>query len=840
MKKSITSIVFACLCFYSNLILSQDNSVFNDIVDKLASFNNFNNLEKTYLITDKDFYINGETIWYKVFLLNGSNHLASDKSKVVHIELINNKNDVVTKQKLFNEGTTGVNGNIEIPETIEKGQYKLRAYTKYMLNEKQPIIHSKTITIQFSKPVNTTSNVVEKSNKNEKDNLLDTALARPNITFFPEGGNLVTGISSSLGIKVTDEKGNGIALKGKIFDENDNLITVFKSYEFGLGKTFITPEINKKYFAKITVNDKIETYPLPNPLKTGHVLRIRNLGESLEIDVATSLPKGLNETMLIGHIRGRTFYKHIEKSKDSIFSIKLLTKDLEDGVAHFTLFTQEGEPVCERLVFIDNEENDVVLTAKLNSTIYGQREKVSIELDLKNKKGQPLKANLTTSVVTNTNQAINSNSGIKSWLLLNSDIGGTITNANYFFNKSNPKRKSLLDALMLTHGWRRFVWKDLMNKNVSKDLKFKPEKGIMIEGQVSSFYNKSRTKESLVSINFLEDLFQEEKKTSPQGKFSFGPYTFNDSISVLIQTKPIKKITKTKKLSIHVEDLFTEPQLDEKIIAKTTTIEYNFPEKYFEQAYKNKTEKFKNNPKTIKLKEVIAAAEKKKTRQELIDEEINEIAVFGNVATPNKRIFTDSLKGGKSALSALELLHFVPRVQVIGSFPLQNILIPSLAGRSLIAVPPPLILFDGFTTDLDFINSLRADDILFVDAFLGPEATIFGARGNGGVIAFYSNRKLSSSKGISREFPNIIDFKIDGFSKVREFYSPNYDVPNLKHEQADYRTTLHWEPNSSIIDSEGKNISFFTGDHTGEYSVKIEGVTLDGIPINTIKTFTVN
>ena len=185
-------------------------------------------------------------------------------------------------------------------------------------------------------------------------------------------------------------------------------------------------------------------------------------------------------------------------------------------------------------------------------------------------------------------------------------------------------------------------------------------------------------------------------------------------------------------------------------------------------------------------------------------------------------------------------MHFVPRVQVIGSFPLQNILIPSLAGRSLIAVPPPLILFDGFTIDLDFINGLRADDILFVDVFLGPEATVFGTRGNGGVIAFYSNRKLSSSKGISREFPNIIDFKIDGFSKVREFYSPNYDVPNLKHEQADYRTTLHWEPNSSIIDSEGKNISFFTGDHTGEYSAKIEGVTLDGIPINTIKTFTVN
>ncbi|WP_394974360.1 hypothetical protein [uncultured Croceitalea sp.] len=833
MKRHLASILFTCFCFTYNLTLAQNNQVFNDIVGKITTYKELKNPEKTYITTDKDFYINGETIWYKVFLLNGSNHTATDKSNVVYIELINDKDSIVAQQKLINQGF-GVHGSMDIAEPLEKGHYILRAYTKYMLNEKQPILHHKKITVQAPRPDSSTLNLAEKNTP--QINQSNSNLERLNVSFFPEGGSLISGISSILGIKITDNEGTGIALKGKIFDDTNNLISVFKSHEFGLGKAVFTPKFNKKYFAQIVVNDKTERYPLPNASQTGYALRIRNLGKSIELDVATNLIEGLKETMLVGHIRGRTFFKHIEKTSDSIFSVKLLTKELEDGVAHFTLFTRNGEPVCERLIFIENTENVVVLTAKLDSTVYDQREKVSIKLDLKNKKGFPLKGNLTTSIIVNTNSSNNSGSEIKSWLLLNSDVGGTVPNANYFFEKNNSKRKYLLDALMLTHGWRRFVWKDLLNKKVNKTLEFEPEKGIMIEGKTTSFKNEYMSKQSLVNLSFLgESLFQEEKVTNAQGVFSFGPFNFNDTINILLQAKPLKKIDKNE-FSIYTEDSFPKPLLDNKRISEYPTKKINFPEKYLKQAYKSKVEKFRYDPKIIALESVSVEAKKKKTHKELVNEEIQE---FTRYRAPDSRIFTDSLYAGP-ALSALDLLLFVPGVQVTGYYPNQKLVIPRAIASSFTGSTGPLILLDGIPVDISFIANMRANEIMFVDLLVEASTTLYGLRGASGVIAFYSNKQLRVNLYAEQEYPNILNFKIGGFAKVREFYSPNYAVPSPKHIRADYRTTLHWEPNITITDSDSASIDFFTGDLSGTYSVKVEGITMDGRPVSAIETFMVN
>jgi hypothetical protein len=836
MKAYLASIIFTCFCFSFNLALAQENQVFDDIVGKITTYNELKSPEKTYITTDKDFYTNGETIWYKVFLLKGSNHTATDKSNVVYIELTNDKDSVVAQQKLFNK-ESGVHGNIDIAETLEKGNYILHAYTKYMLNEKQPILHSKKIIIQAPKIDAPALNLAETNTSKLNRNNIN--VEKPNITFFPEGGNLVSGIASILGIKITDNKGNGIALKGKIFDDNNNLVSVFKSHEFGLGKAVFTPKVNRKYFAKITVNNKTETYPLPNASQTGYVLRVRNLGESLELDVTTNLTEGLKETMLVGHIRGRVFFKHVEKNSDSIFSVKLLTKELEDGVAHFTLFTGKGEPVCERLVFIENTENDVVLTAKLDSNVYDQREKVLIKLDLKNKNGLPLKGNLTTSVITDTNSSNSTGGEIKSWLLLNSDVGGTVPDANYFFKENNAERKYLLDALMLTHGWRRFVWKDLLNKKVSKTLAFQPEKGIMIEGKTTSFKNEYKSKQSLVSISFLgENLSQQKKITNPQGNFSFGPFSFNDSTNILLQAKPIKKVDKNgdDEFSIYINDNISALSLNTKRVFSHKTTKINFPEKYLKQAYKSKVEKFKYDPKTIKLENVSVEAKKKKTHKELVNEEIQE---FTRYKVPDSRIFTDSLSAGAS-LSAFDLLAFLPGVQVVGVFPNQRPVIPRNIGLSILGSTEPLILLDGVPVDSEFVSRMRANEVMFVDILLGTSTTLYGLRGATGVIAFYSNRQLKVNLSAEQEYPNILDFKVGGFTKVREFYSPNYAIPSPKHIQADYRTTLHWEPNTTITDSNSANISFFTGDFTGKYLVKVEGVTLDGRPVSTIETFMVD
>ncbi|MDW5290146.1 TonB-dependent receptor plug domain-containing protein [Formosa sp. PL04] len=827
-------LIFTVFFLFQSLIsTSQENTFFDAILGKLEIYNSKQSPEKTYIQTDKDFYITGETIWFKIFLVNGISHTASYKSNLVYLELLNADDNTVIKQKLFSQDF-GTDGAIDIPENFEQGNYKLRAYTKYMLNEEKLVLYSKVISINVPRTTNFVQTNTEEQAKQELTN--SETQKKPLISFYPEGGNLVSGIPSVLGIKINDSKGNGIALQGKIIDEDNNTISLFESHEFGLGKANFTPDINKNHYASILVNGNEEKYLLPDVKEKGYTLSTQNFGEYVTLKVASNIQNGLEGTMLIGHIRGRTVYKHIEKKKDLKYSLKLLTSKMEDGVANFTLFTAEGEPVCERLVFINNPDNDINFSVKTNSKRYKSREAISVALNITDKEDKSLQGNFTASVITNSGLSKNSTS-IKSWLLLNSDIGGTIPNANYFFEEKTKKRLYLLDALMLTHGWRRFIWKDMLNSKVSKTLDFEPEKGIMVNGKTTSFENEYQPKSALVSFTILDkSMYQAKQPTGYQGKFSFGPFILQDTLEAMILAKPteIRKKARENDLAIYIEDDFPKPSFNKETKSYIETIKYNFPQKYLEQAYKRKIENFKYDPKATQLSEVIINAKVKQTREELINEKLRNFTLYGDA---DNRIFRDSIAIG-SVLSAIDLLRNIAGVQITGSYPDQTVNIRGIG--SLNGSQDPLFLYDGTPVDYIFINTLLSSEIMFVDVLKGASgAAMYGSRGGNGVVAFYSYTSVLEgidSKKVER-YPNVTNFKINGFSKTREFFSTNYALPEPKHDRADYRTTLHWLPNINISDSDASNFSFYTGDVSGTYLIRIEGITLDGQAISALQSF---
>jgi len=179
------------------------------------------------------------------------------------------------------------------------------------------------------------------------------------------------------------------------------------------------------------------------------------------LQVTTNVDGSLKGTLLLGHLRGDLFFKRIEQDDSkNTYAVKLLTDELDDGVAALTLFTPNGEPVCERLVFKYNPENDVQISVVSDKTVYPYREQAEVDLKITDTQGNPVNGNFSMGVVTE-NSLGTKTPDIKSGLLLDSDVGGNVEAPGYFFgNESSSVRKYLLDALMLTRGWRRFVWKD--------------------------------------------------------------------------------------------------------------------------------------------------------------------------------------------------------------------------------------------------------------------------------------------------------------------------------------------------------------------------------------------
>lgn len=103
--------------------------------------------EKIYVQTDKPFYLMGDTIWIKGYLVDAQTHKEQDvQSRFMYVELINDKNKVLLRKKLMAE--KGIYSNFfSLESDIPEGQYMLRAYTTYMRNEDEVFFYTKQITV---------------------------------------------------------------------------------------------------------------------------------------------------------------------------------------------------------------------------------------------------------------------------------------------------------------------------------------------------------------------------------------------------------------------------------------------------------------------------------------------------------------------------------------------------------------------------------------------------------------------------------------------------------------------------------------------------------------------
>jgi hypothetical protein len=99
-----------------------------------------------------------------------------------------------------------------------------------------------------------------------------------------------------------------------------------------------------------------------------------------------------------------------------------------------------------------------------------------------------------------------------------------------------------------------------------------------------------------------------------------------------------------------------------------------------------------------------------------------------------------------------------------------------------------------------------------------------------GTLAPYGVIALFTKKGISTK-PNVVDLdliKLQGYSTPDTFKSPDYRTADTNN--ADYRSTLHWNPNLQIKKGAPLLSSFYTSGLSGRYRIVLEGVDDRGFP----------
>lgn len=817
MKKNCLITFIAIIC--TSITLIAQNTISNTVNNKLSNYTTNNYPEKVYLHIDKPFYSPGDDLWFSAYLVNGITHKSSEKSALLYVEFINSKDSIISKRKIFIPEINAA-GDFKIDKETKPGKYYIRAYTNYNRNQDSEYFFQKEITILPTKqgdllPTFLKNAQIKSSSKTKK----------PILKFYPEGGYIIDNLKNNIAIKLEGSFFNDLKIPINIKDNNNNVITTFSSSKFGLGKFYLTPKPNVNYYASLEIEGKEYSYKLPQTLNTGYLINTVHARNNLLVNVqSNTLPKLFGATLVI-HQRGQIIFNQTFKDAKNSIVLKVDKNNLKNGVVHITLFNSEGKPSAERLVYINNKNDNAALTIEKPKDYFGKRKKVTLNLNVKDISQQNIVSHLSMSVrdLTIFPQK-HTIKNIKTWLLLNSDLRGKIKDPNYFFEKENDMRRSyLLDLVMLTHGWRRFKWQNLLYQQSSKKNSFEAEKGIMISGQTFDMNSPYGIKSVPTRLTFLKQMKQEPIQVSnAKGQFSYGPYIFFDSIPMLLEARAttFKSTRKENRfILISPKNTYSSPKIiNNNFKAENNTLNIDAFYKHYNYL-KEIDSTFKQQQNV--LNEVVIKTNLN-TKNEERRKEMNARTSYGSAF--RRTDIENSIQTGN--VNLLDVLQTINGVQVIGD----EVFVRLLGNNSR-----PLILVDETPVDIEDLETI-VQEVSFVDILNGPEASRFTS--GGPVISIYTK----SGSGVisnSKRKPGIIDFKANGFYTAREFFAPDHVNGIEEQTKADVRTTLHWQPTIKTSKTGNVTVSFFTSDSASTYLIEVEGITETGIPVHKTTKFIV-
>ncbi len=463
--------------------------------------------ERVFLHFDNSAYYLGETMWFKAYVSYGNNDRTTTPSKVLYVELVAPEGYVVETKKYKIDDNGCCNGEFELNPLLLSGYYEVRAYTRYMRNWSDEAVFSRVFPI-FDK-VNGDNwdfkNMLDRKRGFARNGQwISQETPEAELKFYPEGGNLVEGLQSTVAYELRSADGEPTEGSITIYEGSTPLLTTTPAHQ-GKGTFTLTPKSGVKYKAKVTLQNnegkkKEHTFPLPEPQKEGVVIAAEEAGDSITFTIKSNITENdsIKEIAFgILYRGGIGLYKKIaETEKQKSFTISL--EELPEGVNKAIVFCG-NIPLAERCFFVEhttvqkNDRSTVKLNIKSNGHAPGEQplsphEKIT--LDISREDGKPIPATASLSIAVSDAAGSVSTSwsyNLYSYLLLGSEIRGYIPDAAQYFNPQNRNRKEELDLVMLTNGWTAYDWRELTKTTLHN---LQPiERGITLKG---AFYRKHR------------------------------------------------------------------------------------------------------------------------------------------------------------------------------------------------------------------------------------------------------------------------------------------------------------------------------------------------------------
>ncbi len=780
--------------------------------------------EKILVQTNKSVFVAGEELWMKAWVINNLSHKFYKHSQTLYADIVNEK-EVVISQVLLNLPSEKTEASLKIAAATHEGYYWLRLYTANMIkNDTGSILVVPLYVINPRYPIANSEN----TGRNTNDiNALDTktvsiqngnnTYSTPVLKLFPEGGSIIAGTNTVIGIKATDTAGNPIGVEGYISDSKDNTIETWFTTDAknGLAKSSFFVSKSHKYLANVKYNNKVLSWPLPEVNHYTSQISIKDESPNYIkaiISQGDSIYKKGGITYLLGISRDSLCFA--SEGKD-MYEINIPKASFPTGMSKLILFNEKKEVVSERSVYINKEKEELFIST--NKPFYSNRDHVIANIMSGDTLVHPTLAALSVTVTddslvgdeqgyyTNTTiDNLDSNNMVRQLQLLTQPfkfIGQVFAKSNEMDEKEYHKLVLPTDTTIT----------DIRGKIFNK-------KGILMPNRLVTIYAKGK-------INLFD-----ADTTNNLGEFKFRLPTIVDSIPFTLQVSTLKGTKLDEKIVMEVSNPFP-------IVSTPISLKQ-----------KHSLEKVATLKQYSNLENVVFG-----TGKEWLQSVTVKTSIKANSYNTSKRVsnFSQILTGEAmqklGSTDASNALLTIPGLHLRAGF----LTLGGVASFTVSAKDEPLLIIDGVmvaggdgpviedatTADsgpafnssplLAEISRIPVDMIDFVEVLKGPEAAYYGSRSTNGVIIINTHR-FSNFRSKMESYGTLVYYP-KSYHIAPLFTVPEYENLLIKNGNfKDIRATIYWNGHLYTSPTGKADISFYTGDSITTYTIAVLGLTSSG------------
>ena len=284
-------------------------------------------LEKMHIHFDRTMYNKGETIFYKLYVLSGLEW--TTLSKNVYVNWYDANGNYI-KQTVAPLLKSSAKGSFEVPPNYKGDFIRLKAFTRWMLNDDSIFIYEKNI------PVNDGSIAKTKT----------ITASKTRVDVFPEGGVLVNGLNSKVAFKATNGFGIPVFIKGFLVNDKNKVLDTLKIAHDGMGTFKLKPVAGEKYQLNWTdENAQKGITPIMAANKEGVIMKLSMDVEKayVQVERTAEVPQNFKHLRLLVHQNQHLLYNVEFKGEERLMQkAGLPIEELPTGVVQFSLFTNIG------------------------------------------------------------------------------------------------------------------------------------------------------------------------------------------------------------------------------------------------------------------------------------------------------------------------------------------------------------------------------------------------------------------------------------------------------------------------------------------------------------------